>query len=153
MLIANHARWRERDWRVHCDKRINSQAPLVWGKLQSAIKAYVQRVNEHYKANAARCLNINEEPSGSDGGFSVQTECCPQLSLDIDFNREAQLIECRYAERKSRQSGEDDLPHQGVFLGFHVDDQNNVSLALEGNPMTIDEVSQLLLMPLIKLKG
>jgi hypothetical protein len=146
------ARWRQRDWLVRCDKRINIYSRGVWKKLQSAIKAYVQRVNEHYSANTARHLSIKEERGGDNTNFSIETECCPQMRVFISFNREAQLVECEYTRRTSRQEEEEDLTNEGVYLGFHVDDQDNVSLALEGNPMTIDEVSQMLLMPLIDRK-
>ena len=145
-------RWREYDWQVHCVKRISKLSPEIWRNLNLTIQTYVERINKHYREKPTRQLSIRTPDNPNNVTFSVATQCCPQISLIVSFEREAQLIGYKYIERLSRQSSETDLSDDRLYLSFQVDDKDNVSLVHEGNPKTLDEVSQMLLVPLIDRK-
>ncbi len=136
-------RQQERDWQIYCHKIIDGRSVGLYIKLVSRVQADVERINQRYSAIPSNQLDYNA--TGAD--FTVATKYFPQSRVSVHLDRGQQTVLCVFTRKLDRADSEDE--DRTISLHFAVDPQSNLYLRHGRNPQTLEQISELLLAPLM----
>jgi hypothetical protein len=135
----------KRKWQLHAAETIRRRGHEATEELARTVQLHIGQWNEQFHAD--RTKFIDSFAKTIPNGFTVRRSYYPAFTLHVGHDLESQVIHYEFSKKKSSDAAS--IEGHGQFRMLLGEDSNIYLADRNGNTITFEDASQLLLEPLL----